>query len=526
MKVTLAACACSFLVQGAFGFDEGADKAKRHNRQLSKIIRKKRHQDHDKPVEQKSLRVAQMSNSNFPNIKEMMYGVNVLLGKPPNEIHGVTQRILDFDYRGNIDDVTYLDYARARNGCKGHSSEKSIHYSLSTETMKEQSTSSSTGFDQKIEWSVTAAYEGIEATAATTTQNTLAFGNSEASGSLKQSARQSSSYSFSSYGEKSIFDATLHWSRVTEYDGWDDYFKNECVNLGENPSDTAVISFFKRFGTHGLKHASFGKRCTALVSMQGETTHEVMQDWSTSTKSSTIGYGWFKSSKESTSSESSGTVEENNFSWKTTNMNCVGEIKDTSNCNNISPSDNYDSPVVIDWEYFPIWKMSVPGLTSGAKNNMERIVENAVKESRHCGDTRCNRRGSCPLSGNMSSNLDMLIDHNTCVCDSGYSGKNCEQRECDFKLKAKNTHGGSWFGGWFQDLYEGYEACHQSCANHPRCNGFTTNTNIDFHDHSCHLIGGSYTYYINRSDLNYHHTDWYWRRFTFYEKVDKSCNNN
>ena len=109
---------------------------------------------------------------------------------------------------------------------------------------------------------------------------------------MKLSISEGASCSFSIFGERALFEASVSWYLVTENNGWRDNFKRECVKLGENPSNPDTIDFFKRFGTHGLKHARLGKQCTEIVTMEGEITKHVMQEWSKSSQSRQAGYGW------------------------------------------------------------------------------------------------------------------------------------------------------------------------------------------------------------------------------------------
>ena len=86
--------------------------------------------------------------------------------------------------------------------------------------------------------------KGLEVSAKTKTQNTLAFENFKVSRSLKLSISKGTSCTFSIFGERALFEASVSWYLVTENYGWRDNFKRECVKLGENPSNPDTIVFF------------------------------------------------------------------------------------------------------------------------------------------------------------------------------------------------------------------------------------------------------------------------------------------
>ena len=88
-----------------------------------------------------------------------MHGTNVLLGVLPNGMH-VSSPILDFMCDGHPNNVKCLECSK-KPYFEGRITERNIHYSLSTESMKEKSSSTSAAHDQKVELGVAVPIKGL-----------------------------------------------------------------------------------------------------------------------------------------------------------------------------------------------------------------------------------------------------------------------------------------------------------------------------------------------------------------------------
>jgi len=419
MQLAFALCVYSFLSR-ALCFEEGVDKAKQHNKRI--ISRREKDQNwfnnliaQAKEESGKNLRAAQDVNLNFPNIRKMSQGVNVLLGQPPFESGPLRNRILNFDYEGNIDNIEYLEFER-KDGCDGYSSEEDMSYSYSSESFHQQTGTQTFGFGASFDFGVPVA--------TTEASLSLAYSKSKVTGSLEKSALESTSYSFYSYGEVTLFRGILNWNQVTE-EAYDSHFLEECVGLGENPSDEAVVNFFDQFGTHGFGEVTFGKRCTSLMVMEGEATKEEMEEWTTTTKEIESTFLWFQTSKSSQEEDKTKEVEEYNFTYKSSDNRCIGKVKHNNDCKNLEPVDDEELPEILHWEYKPIWEMDITGLSFGAKNKMKEFVASVLEEIISCGTKNCDSNGACPVNGRVEANVKDMINPNICICDEPYEGISC-----------------------------------------------------------------------------------------------------
>jgi len=227
MQLVLALHVVSFLVLRTSCFEEGMDDAKHHNKRISAISRKERDKNwfnnlmaQDKVASENNLRSAQDENDNYPGIRKMSYGVNVLLGKPPFET-AVTEKILDFDHEDDVNNIGLLDYKNYPS-CDEHSTETDVSYSCSSESFRQQTSSHGFGFGAEFNFGVPLA--------STEAQISLAFSKSKISASLKNSALQSNSHSIYTYGQKTLFKALLKWDVMTK-EAYDSHFLDECAWL-------------------------------------------------------------------------------------------------------------------------------------------------------------------------------------------------------------------------------------------------------------------------------------------------------
>jgi len=104
-------------------------------------------------------------------------------------------------------------------------------------------------------------------------------------------------------------------------------------------------------------------------------------------------------------------------------------MKDTGDC---EMDDTTDVPVLIEWKYYPVWKMSIPNLSDGAKNVMRRVELQVQRESLLCGKSKCSGHGVCPPNVKHSAGTtirSMINWHGTCICIDGFRGRTCEIAE-------------------------------------------------------------------------------------------------
>jgi len=438
MQLVLALHILSFLVLRTLCFEEGMDNAKHHSKRISAISRQERDknwfnnlmaQGKEAPV--KNLRSAQGLNPTFPNIREMLYGVNVLRGEPPYEKRG-TRKILNFDHTDNIDNIEHLDVNRDHT-CTGGSTESDVSYAYSEESFTQQTSSTAFGIGVEFELGV----PGLT----TSAQIALAFSKSKITGSLEKSALKTTSYSFYSYGEKTSYTANLHWDLVPE-EAYDPNFLSDCVGLGENPSDADVAQFFNRYGTHGFKRATFGKRCTSLMTTETRSTKKEVETWATTDKSIELKFFWFHSERANKQEDTFDSTEEYNFEYASTDNRCYGKVTDNLGCESLHPIDEEEIPEILHWEYIPIWKMNIPGLTEGAENKMIQFMQSVSKEIESCGVKNCDSHGVCPVSGTVGANFNDMIDSSICICNESYEGISCMETDVvrNFALTGK-TYG-------------------------------------------------------------------------------------
>jgi len=407
------------------------DDAKHHNKRISVISRKERDKKwfnnlmaQDKVASENNLRSAQDENDNYPGIRKMSYGVNVLLGKPPFE-KAVTEKLLVFDHEDDINNIGFLDYSNYPS-CEEYSTASDVSYSYSSDAFQQQASSYGVGISAEFNLGVPLA--------STAAEISLAFSTSKISGSLKKSALQHTSHSIYTYGQKTLFKASLIWDVMTK-EAYDSHFLDECAGLGDNPSDVDVVRFFTKFGTHGYQEATFGKRCTSLMVMEGTGTKEEMEEWATNTRSLESTFFWFHSSKSNEIDKKNVEVKEHNFTYTTTNNMCIGLATDNGNCKETSlPPDDEELSEILHWAYKPIWKMDVPGLSVGAKNKMEGFFGSVLEKMVSCGTKNCDSNGVCPVSGRMEASSDDMIDANICTCDNGYEGISCMETDAAFNL--------------------------------------------------------------------------------------------
>lgn len=435
MQLVLALHILSFLVLRTLCFEEGMDNAKHHSKRISAISRQERDknwfnnlmaQGKEAPV--KNLRSAQGLNPTFPNIREMLYGVNVLRGEPPYEKRG-TRKILNFDHTDNIDNIEHLDVNRDHT-CNGGSTESDVSYAYSEESFTQQTSSTAFGIGVEFELGV----PGLT----TSAQIALAFSKSKITGSLEKSALKTTSYSFYSYGEKTSYTANLHWDLVPE-EAYDPNFLSDCVGLGENPSDADVAQFFNRYGTHGFKRATFGKRCTSLMTTETRSTKKEVETWATTDKSIELIFFWFKSVTANKQEDTFDSTEEYNFKYASSDNRCYGKVTDNLGCESLHPIDKEEIPEILHWEYIPIWKMNIPGLTEGAENKMIQFMQSVSKEIESCGVKNCDSHGVCPVSGTVGANFNDMIDSSICICNESYEGISCMETDVvrNFALTGK-----------------------------------------------------------------------------------------
>ena len=62
------------------------------------------------------------------------------------------------------------------------------------------------------------------------------------------------------------------------YDDQTDSFPTECQKLGKAPTTGDILSFFNKFGTHGLDKAIFGISVNSKILMKEDAQAEAYQE--------------------------------------------------------------------------------------------------------------------------------------------------------------------------------------------------------------------------------------------------------
>jgi len=114
---------------------------------------------------------------------------------------------------------------------------------------------------------------------------------------------------------------------------------------------------------------------------------------------------------------------------------CIGLATDNGSCQETKlPADDRELPEILNWACKPIWNMTVPGLSVGAKNKMAGFFGSVLEKMVSCGTKNCDSNGVCPVSGRMRASSDDMIDANICTCDNGYEGISCMETDAAFNL--------------------------------------------------------------------------------------------
>ena len=352
-------------------------------------------------------------------------GYNALTGEPVNQQrrslrHGKLWKLTHSS--GGTFPYTELNDKSTVPSCFANEETNSLWYIRSSKSLKSQSSSTENGFAHDVDVGVEIPVGPAEVSAATTIKNSLMVGNSATS---KRAFDQGTSqYEQSSYSRATRFS----YSVGVDYDSvisWTDEFKYACGELGSQPSTSQVLGFFKNFGTHGILEATFGKECFSSTYLGSEQTLTSYKEFMSSTKTvgiEFIGLGFKGEEDEETLTKGDEKIKIN---YQFSNEECMGELKHDASCDGkVMKGNSVDSPIIVDYQVFPIWLMNVPTLSQGAKNKLESVFQDFMIASVNCADNHCNSHGACApnfgawYANTLSSNdtLDTFFDGSKCFC--------------------------------------------------------------------------------------------------------------
>lgn len=123
-------------------------------------------------------------------------------------------------------------------------------------------------------------------------------------------------------------------------------------------------------------------------------------------------------------------IPEQGFKHAVSNKKCVGSPEGESDCQNAEANMNgnkEDAPAPLDWKMKPIWEMSVPGLSQGAKDAMKETFHWVLEGAVECSRDRCSGKGACGVNteawqrvqDHVSVNNIDFFDGNNCFCEDG-----------------------------------------------------------------------------------------------------------
>jgi len=347
-------------------------------------------------------------------------GFNALTGEPANQQrkalrHGKLWNLTPSS--GGTFPYTELSDRSTVSSCSTSIQSNSVSYIRSSSSLQSQSSYNEVDVGVKI------PVGPAEVSAATTIKNSLMVGNSETSKRAFDQGR--SKYDQSSYSRAT----RVSYSVGVDYDSvisWTDEFKYACSELGSQPSTSQVLDFFKKFGTHGILKATFGKECSSSTYLGSEQTLTSYNEFMSSRKTVGVeifGLGFEGGEEQENLTEGS---EEITINVQFSSEECAGELEREADCQDgkTMNGNGADSPIIVDSQYVPIWLMNVPTLSQGAKNKLENVFQDFIIAAVNCADNNCNSHGACApnlgawYASTSSSNdaLDTFFDGSKCFC--------------------------------------------------------------------------------------------------------------
>lgn len=219
--------------------------------------------------------------------------------------------------------------------------------------------------------------------------------------------------------------------------------------------DAQILDFFSKFGTHGIKNASYGQKCEATIFFEGGVSTSLYAGAMAQTNIFDALTWWDNKDDEGDSGNGMGadvTGEINGFNYQITNRMCAGKIRRISSCAPFSAIQSWslkNNPALLDWSYEPIWKMDIPNFEEKTKQNMRSVETKLKLAALKCGDYNCRGHGAC--TSNLSKWYDVsksiittkeleesfnkdsvtfyqsFWDSAKCFCFDGFYGENCDR---------------------------------------------------------------------------------------------------
>lgn len=219
-------------------------------------------------------------------------------------------------------------------------------------------------------------------------------------------------------------------------DDWTDSLLTECQNLGEAPTTGDILSFFSKFGTHGIDKAIFGMSVNSNLFMKGDAQAEAYQEFLADGRVNAYLSG-NTDINTSTQVEAETGSKINGVFYGFAGREVNGGLKSSetqSMCGLYDIIDITSNPNLISWTYLPIWDMTIPSLAVNARRTMKQVADNIADASIDCMNNSCNGNGLCatkksawstPDIRNLEGNLESMWDSDKCFCFDGSTGKDC-----------------------------------------------------------------------------------------------------
>jgi len=427
-----------------------------------------------------------------PNLYQVTFGYNMLSGKSPPQQHqeNIGMKLFDLTRNSGVSNgykkYSEIGFIQSMGDCSFKIQSSSNYWSRSQSSLSFQSSSNSNGFDKKTDLSVEVPAGPATVGAKTTTRDALVFGNSKDSSEAFEKESSGYTHSISSTHEQGLYRVALNYDNI---DTWTKSLKFACEELGNKPTVVQVLRFFKKYGTHGLKSATFGKQCSKTLWIEGGHTSDYYQTLHSTTSNKVLGMAWASSNDSKSNTNGNSEKNLNGFEYLESNVQCKGELKRNSSCDeHLLKGTDRNAPVIIDWSLKPIWEMAIPTLTKGAKQQMKNAFRGVEYGSYLCSNRKCSGNGVCAVNEYAWNyklydlqkeewyQFNSLFDGTKCFCNNNIVGEKCNQFIYELKegtREAITIYPGIWgdWKPWWDGPGESYAACGAEIRYEDSCGG-------------------------------------------------------
>eukprot|EP01084_Bolivina_argentea_P271699 462382_1 len=408
----------------------------------------------------------------LPGIYHISKGYNLYQGKQIYDQSGVD--LIDFTYNDIYTmsgaetyevPVEFRSIPNVEPSCDVHSKVNSVHYISSTSVLKEQSESSSSGFQATIDLKVGAKLGAelgadggkitgeVTAEASTQLKFGAMFGHSSTSKTAKFQEKSGNEYSFSVETRNTFYKAEIDWSTNNTF-RWKQSFLNAVHQLNDDPTNKTIFSFVNKWGSHVLNAMQTGAYCKETAYCKTDKTKSSVEDFQQDVSSKTLDFGYLHHEATESNQEKFSGAHGSDVTFEFSDVYCKGEVAVTSvHCAMAQATSTTNNPIVTSYDPLPIWdiqdiktilsEQTITNIVSIFGNG--GLIEVALG---NCGESKCNSHGICILKEEIWSdnfineywadgNFSQLVS-DVCFCTdvdtdefTRFEGEDCRQAICD-----------------------------------------------------------------------------------------------